>query len=91
VFELTAAVRGVGRHQDHSGQADALLKDDPVRAVGGPDRHAIARLEALEQGPRSTLGILQELGIGPFLPCRRVLHAVDECQPVWHYRRRLAQ
>ena len=78
VLEFARPVGRIRGNQDHAGEADGLLEDDPVRAVRRPDGHPVAGFEARAQCPGGALCIRQELSIGPASPGCHVFDGVHQ-------------
>src|SRR6266850_3016274 len=66
MLEFDHPVGGIDVDQNQSGFSSRKLRHGPLRAVGGPDAYALARLEAeAQQARRELVGASLELGIGP--------------------------
>ena len=65
VGRLGALEASVHRHEHRAGVEDAEHGDHPLGAVGTPDRHAVAGLDAgRHQGGAEAAGRLDQLGVG---------------------------
>ncbi len=78
VGQLFRAQRRVHGDDRNPGQPRGELEQDPFRNVVGPDRDAFAGLEAAQERPRRSFGLLEYLGVGPAPAVGRAGGALDQ-------------
>ena len=91
VCQLLRPQRGVDRHHGDPGQAGGQLQDHPFGDVVGPHRDTVPGAETAQQRPCRALGGLQQLGVAPPPPGRRVHRSLHQRGGARRLCRRVAQ
>jgi hypothetical protein len=65
VVQLPLLIGRIGGGEHEAGHSGAHLQEDPIGRVRRHDEQPLARLEALEQAARDTLGIREKLRVRP--------------------------
>jgi hypothetical protein len=76
--QLFRAQRRVHGDERDPGQSRGEFEQDPFGNVVGPDRDAFAGLEAAQERPGRSFGLLEQLGVGPAPAVGRAGDALDQ-------------